>query len=76
MRVLRTVADVRAFPASRRHPHFAREALNCVAGRNYDLVFATSSRLMTAALGAASWANAGAAASTVRAIKDLAFITD
>jgi glycosyltransferase involved in cell wall biosynthesis len=31
---------------------FAREALKHVAGRNYDLVFATSSRLMTAALGA------------------------
>ena len=25
------LADVRAFPASRRHPHFAREALNCAA---------------------------------------------
>jgi glycosyltransferase involved in cell wall biosynthesis len=37
---------------SRAFLHFAREALNCVAGRNYDLVFATSSRLMTAALGA------------------------
>jgi glycosyltransferase involved in cell wall biosynthesis len=31
---------------------FAREALNHVADRDYDLVFATSSRLMTAALGA------------------------
>jgi glycosyltransferase involved in cell wall biosynthesis len=31
---------------------FAREALSHVAGRDYDLVFATSSRLMTAALGA------------------------
>lgn len=31
---------------------FARGALAHIAGRNYDLVFATSSRLMTAALGA------------------------
>jgi glycosyltransferase involved in cell wall biosynthesis len=31
---------------------FAREALRHVAARDYDLVFATSSRLMTAALGA------------------------
>jgi len=31
---------------------FARQALKHVAGRDYDLVFATSSRLMTAALGA------------------------
>src|SRR6185369_14656948 len=32
--------------------HFARAALRHVAQRDYDLVFATSSRLMTAALGA------------------------
>ena len=32
--------------------HFARAALRHVAKRDYDLVFATSSRLMTAALGA------------------------
>jgi glycosyltransferase involved in cell wall biosynthesis len=32
--------------------HFARESLAITRGRNYDLVFATSSRLMTAALGA------------------------
>jgi glycosyltransferase involved in cell wall biosynthesis len=31
---------------------FARGAIAAVAGRSYDLVFATSSRLMTAALGA------------------------
>lgn len=31
---------------------FARSALRFVKGRNYDLVYATSSRLMTAALGA------------------------
>jgi glycosyltransferase involved in cell wall biosynthesis len=37
---------------SRAFVRFAREALRHVAGRNYDLVFATSSRLMTAALGA------------------------
>jgi len=38
---------------SRAFLHFARQALQFVASRNYDLVFATSSRLMTAALG--SW---------------------
>jgi glycosyltransferase involved in cell wall biosynthesis len=32
--------------------HFARSARAITAGRSYDLVFATSSRLMTAALGA------------------------
>jgi glycosyltransferase involved in cell wall biosynthesis len=32
--------------------HFAREALSIVADREYDLIFATSSRLMTAMLGA------------------------
>ncbi len=32
--------------------HFARRALAITADRHYDLVFATSSRLMTAALGA------------------------
>lgn len=37
---------------SRAFLRFAREALNHVADRDYDLVFATSSRLMTAALGA------------------------
>jgi glycosyltransferase involved in cell wall biosynthesis len=37
---------------SRAFGHFARKALLHVAGRRYDLVFATSSRLMTAALGA------------------------
>jgi glycosyltransferase involved in cell wall biosynthesis len=37
---------------SRAFVRFAREALRYVAARNYDLVFATSSRLMTAALGA------------------------
>jgi glycosyltransferase involved in cell wall biosynthesis len=37
---------------SRAFLRFARHALNHVAGRQYDLVFATSSRLMTAALGA------------------------
>jgi glycosyltransferase involved in cell wall biosynthesis len=37
---------------SRAFLHFARAALKHVAGRKYDLVFATSSRLMTAALGA------------------------
>jgi glycosyltransferase involved in cell wall biosynthesis len=37
---------------SRAFLHFARQALIYVASRNYDLVFATSSRLMTAALGA------------------------
>jgi glycosyltransferase involved in cell wall biosynthesis len=37
---------------SRAFLHFARETLALVAARNYDLVFATSSRLMTAALGA------------------------
>lgn len=31
---------------------FSREAIRQVAGRDYDIVFATSSRLMTAALGA------------------------
>jgi glycosyltransferase involved in cell wall biosynthesis len=37
---------------SRAFLHFARRALRLVAGRDYDVVFATSSRLMTAALGA------------------------
>jgi glycosyltransferase involved in cell wall biosynthesis len=37
---------------SRAFVHFARETLALVAARNYELVFATSSRLMTAALGA------------------------
>jgi len=37
---------------SRAFLSFARAALKHVAGRKYDLVFATSSRLMTAALGA------------------------
>jgi glycosyltransferase involved in cell wall biosynthesis len=37
---------------SRAFLRFAREALKHVADRDYDLVFATSSRLMTAALGA------------------------
>lgn len=37
---------------SRAFAHFARAALRHVAGRKYDLVFATSSRLMTAALAA------------------------
>jgi glycosyltransferase involved in cell wall biosynthesis len=37
---------------SRAFLQFARQALRQVAGRDYDLVFATSSRLMTAALGA------------------------
>jgi glycosyltransferase involved in cell wall biosynthesis len=37
---------------SRAFVHFARAALRHVARRHYDLVFATSSRLMTAALGA------------------------
>lgn len=38
---------------SRAFLHFARRTLQFTSGRNYDLVFATSSRLMTAALG--SW---------------------
>jgi glycosyltransferase involved in cell wall biosynthesis len=37
---------------SRAFLHFSRAALHHVAARDYDLVFATSSRLMTAALGA------------------------
>lgn len=37
---------------SRAFARFARQALADVAGKRYDLVFATSSRLMTAALGA------------------------
>jgi glycosyltransferase involved in cell wall biosynthesis len=37
---------------SRAFLHFARQALKQVADREYDLVFATSSRLMTATLGA------------------------
>lgn len=37
---------------SRAFAHFARQVLAHVADRSYDLVFATSSRLMTAALGA------------------------
>jgi glycosyltransferase involved in cell wall biosynthesis len=37
---------------SRAFAEFARRALEIVAERSYDLVFATSSRLMTAALGA------------------------
>lgn len=37
---------------SRAFFHFARSALNYVSEQEYDLVFATSSRLMTAALGA------------------------
>ncbi len=37
---------------SRAFAEFARRALEVVAPRSYDLVFATSSRLMTAALGA------------------------
>jgi hypothetical protein len=39
-------AQVRAFA------HFAREAVKLAAAERYDLVYATSSRLMTAALGA------------------------
>ena len=46
-RIAVTCADKRA-----RSLHFARAALRYVAKRDYDLVFATSSRLMTAALGA------------------------
>lgn len=38
---------------SRAFLHFAAGALRATAGRSYDVVFATSSRLMTAALG--SW---------------------
>jgi glycosyltransferase involved in cell wall biosynthesis len=37
---------------SRAFAEFARRTLAMVAGRSYDVVFATSSRLMTAALGA------------------------
>jgi hypothetical protein len=37
---------------SRAFFHFARRAMQLTAGKNYDLVFATSSRLMTAVLGA------------------------
>jgi Glycosyl transferases group 1/Glycosyl transferase 4-like domain len=37
---------------SRAFFHFAWHAMRLTAGRDYDLVFATSSRLMTAALGA------------------------
>jgi glycosyltransferase involved in cell wall biosynthesis len=37
---------------SRAFLHFARQALAIVGDKRYDLVFATSSRLMTAALGA------------------------
>jgi glycosyltransferase involved in cell wall biosynthesis len=37
---------------SRAFAEFARKTLGIVADRNYDVVFATSSRLMTAALGA------------------------
>jgi glycosyltransferase involved in cell wall biosynthesis len=37
---------------SRAFAAFARGAITAVAGREYDVVFATSSRLMTAALGA------------------------
>jgi glycosyltransferase involved in cell wall biosynthesis len=37
---------------ARAYLSFARGALRCVAGKDYDVVFATSSRLMTAALGA------------------------
>ena len=37
---------------SRAFVHFARGALSYVAARRYDVVYATSSRLMTAALGA------------------------
>ena len=37
---------------SRAFLHFARGASSHVAGRQYDLIYATSSRLMTAALGA------------------------
>jgi glycosyltransferase involved in cell wall biosynthesis len=40
------------FGQSRAFARFARVALASVADREYDLVFATSSRLMTAALGA------------------------
>jgi len=44
------VSDMRG--QSRAFFSFARQVLRHVAGRNYDLVFATSSRLMTASLGA------------------------
>jgi len=43
-------SDIRG--QSRAFVHFARAALAYVAEREYDVVFATSSRLMTAALGA------------------------
>ena len=48
---------------------FAREALRHVAARDYDLVFATSSRLMTAALGA--WIARGKHAPLYLDIRDL-----
>jgi glycosyltransferase involved in cell wall biosynthesis len=54
---------------SRAFVRFAREALRHVAGRNYDLVFATSSRLMTAALGA--WIARGKHAPLYLDIRDL-----
>lgn len=40
------------FGQSRAFLHFTRQVLRCISSRRYDLVFATSSRLMTAALGA------------------------
>lgn len=43
-------SDIRG--QSRAFAHFARAALAYVAPRDYDLVYATSSRLMTASLGA------------------------
>ena len=54
---------------SRAFLSFARAALQHVAGRDYDLVFATSSRLMTAALGA--WIARGKHAPLYLDIRDL-----
>src|SRR5688572_12861142 len=45
---------------SRAFLQFARGARNIALGRSYDVVFATSSRLMTAALGAWIAARVGA----------------
>jgi glycosyltransferase involved in cell wall biosynthesis len=59
----RMVDQARAFG------HFARAAARQVKGRQYDLVYATSSRLMTAALGA--WIAGGVRAPLYLDIRDI-----
>jgi glycosyltransferase involved in cell wall biosynthesis len=60
-------SDIRG--QSRAFTAFARGALAAVSGREYDLVYATSSRLMTAALGA--WIARGKGARLYLDIRDI-----